>query len=274
MDKEIREVYEENCLMIQQPDHDKEDEKVKPQYFIGEQNLNIELRITPDFNQYDGLIEGISDMMAVMRNKESVSDAFALVDLAIQKGVNPTVLESLVFTFEMKNVSLATTHQLVRHRYQGYSQLSTRATDIYDLGYRVPKTIAENHELYEDFKRCIEVNRMFYLKAINAGVPYQDARYIIPQSLATKIWVTGNYRSWQDFYSQRSCLNVQWEINFIARKVKEIITEWHPMFGEGLKRPCDKAGKCLYQHNMFPPCDPGHADPDVEYIFPIDKRGY
>jgi thymidylate synthase (FAD) len=273
MDKEIREVFERNGLMITKPNQQSQEDV--PVFWEGVVGLKVfPVMLTEDPNY---IIEQMAKMMLVMRGQfltEDDGDDADLVNLAIHKGVNPTVLESLVLTFEMHNVSLATTHQQVRHRFQGFSQLSTRATDIQGLDYRIPKTIALDDELRQDFQNIVELSKKFYRKAVLKGIPYQDARYITPQSLATSIWVTGNYRSWQDFYAQRSCKNVQWEINFIAEEVKRLITEWHPLFGGGLVMPCAKAGKCLYQHNMFPPCDPGAVDPAVEYIFSTDKRGY
>jgi thymidylate synthase (FAD) len=263
MDKEIREVFEKNNLMITKPEPAGEHDN--PEFWDGLTGLKVHSVMFPDDPEY--IIEQMARMMIVMRGELMATDSEELVNLAIHKGVNPTVLESLVFTFEMHNVSLATTHQLVRSRFSGFSQMSTRATDIQDVDYRIPKSIVLDDELNEEFKEIVRKSKMFYRKAVLKGIPYQDARYATPQSLATSIWVTGNYRSWQDVYAQRSCKRVQWEIRYILEQVKKEIMEWSPLFGEGLKKPCDRAGKCTYNHNMAPPCKKEDEDAQVEYIF-------
>ena len=267
MNKTIQKIYENYDLMILRPDFENLGYKVYP----GISDLDVIPRIFPNPIDINEDVYQLARMMTIMRGIKDIdlnSDkGFDLVSLAINNGVNPTILESLSFTFEIHNVSLASTHQLVRHRLAGFSQMSTRAMNIKDIGYRIPQKIYDDEGLRKDFLDQIYKCRKMYLRFLEKGISYQSARYIIPQALATSIWMTANYRVWQMFVSQRLCYNVMWETRFIAEQIKMHITKWNKMFGDGLRKPCEIYDKCGYNHNMMKPCKAEDCDEDIEYIF-------
>jgi flavin-dependent thymidylate synthase len=186
---------------------------------------------------------------------KQVDDLFRAVVL---EGACPTALEAAHFTWYITGVSLTATHQIVRHRLFGFSQRSSRAMDVRDYPYRIPSTITSEKsspsDWEEEFMRITDAAHLLYERMVNSGVPFQDARYILPQALTTSIYVTGHYRALQDFYAQRICKIAQWEVRIIAEKLKEEMKKHHRLFAEGLRKPCDLSGKCSYTGHMMPPC--------------------
>jgi len=51
---------------------------------------------------------------------------------------------------------------------------------------------------------------------VAAGVPKEDARYILPTSIKTKLVMTLNARSLMHLVWQRTALQAQWEIRELA----------------------------------------------------------
>ncbi len=67
--------------------------------------------------------------------------------------------------------------------------------------------------VYEGFiKASVEAFR----KLKELDVPKEDARFILPQSIGTKLVVTSNARSLLHFFWQRTATQAQWEIRELA----------------------------------------------------------
>lgn len=62
------------------------------------------------------------------------------------------------------------------------------------------------------------------------GVPYEDARYLLPNSMRTRIIVTANLREWLHIVNLRTSPHAQWEIRCVASMVKGKLSEIVPVF--------------------------------------------
>jgi thymidylate synthase (FAD) len=126
------------------------------------------------------------------------------------------VIEHAVFMFEIEGVSRVTTHQLVRHRIASYDQESQRFSAVEKEDFIIPHTIQSNPaalKVYEELlKSSIEAFKI--LKELE--VPKEDARFVLPQSIGTKIVMTANARALMHFFYQRTALQAQWEIRELA----------------------------------------------------------
>jgi len=68
-----------------------------------------------------------------------------------------------------------------------------------------------------------------YYKLLAQGVSYEDARYILPQSIKTRIIMTMNARELiESFLPLRMCSRAQWEIRYIAWSMWRILNTVHP----------------------------------------------
>jgi len=107
-------------------------------------------------------------------------------------------------------------HQLVRHRIASYDQESQRFSAVEREDFVTPPSIQTNPQalaLYEEFlKSSVDIFR----KLKELEVPKEDARFILPQSIGTKLVVTANARSLMHFFWQRTATQAQWEIRELA----------------------------------------------------------
>ena len=68
-----------------------------------------------------------------------------------------------------------------------------------------------------------------YYRLIANGVGYEDARYVLPQSIKTRLIVTMNARElMESFLPLRMCSRAQWEIRYIAWLIWRILNKIHP----------------------------------------------
>ncbi len=132
-----------------------------------------------------------------------------------------SVLEHASFTFGIEGVSRAMTHQLVRHRLASYSQQSQRYVEFTGdrLPLVVPESVAERDHLGKRFAAAAQECFRVYRELVEAGVPAEDARYLLPAAVETKIVVTMNARELRHLFTLRCCLRAQWEIRAVAEEM-------------------------------------------------------
>jgi len=149
-----------------------------------------------------------------------------------------SVLEHAVWNVLITGVSRSLTHELVRHRAGfGYSQLSQRYVDESDARYVVPPLYQQNEALYAKWKQTIDSVRQAYAELAESTAQFvqeqhpempardrrkwarQAARSVLPNACETKIFVTGNARSWRHFVELRGSVHADTEIRLLAVEV-------------------------------------------------------
>jgi len=161
-------------------------------------------------------------------------------------------LEHVKFTFAVKGVSRALTHQLVRHRIASYSQQSMRYVKEKDFDYIIPPSIEGNRQAKDEFEKLMAVIQQGYTNLLvflgqdnlRGEKANQDARFVLPQAAETKIVVTMNCRELLHFFEQRCCLRAQWEIRQLANKMLEICVEKLPAVFSAAGAKCEALGYC------------------------------
>lgn len=159
-----------------------------------------------------------------------------------------STLEHASYTFAVEGVSRALTHQLVRHRLASYNQQSQRYVKFKEEPPIVrPASVDTNPEAAQAFDEAIEACWQAYDKLVQAGVPAEDARYVLPNACETKIVVTMNIRELMHFFSNRCCNRAQWEIRELAWKMLELVRPTAPFIfrtaGPGCMRGACPEGK-------------------------------
>jgi len=140
-----------------------------------------------------------------------------------------SALEHASYTFAIDGVSRAMTHQLVRHRIASFNQQSQRYVSYEsDPTFIVPPVIEENPEALEKYLTACADAFLAYRTQIDAGIPAEDARYLLPNAMETKIVVTMNIRELLHFFGLRSCRRAQWEIRDVSDKMLELVTPTAP----------------------------------------------
>ena len=155
-----------------------------------------------------------------------------------------STLEHASYTFAIEGVSRALTHQLVRHRIASFNQQSQRYVKFKD-GVEVvkPASIADDPEASSVFDEAIDACVTAYKKLLDAGVPAEDARYLLPNAAESKIVVTMNVRELLHFFSLRCCNRAQWEIREMAHRMLELARPTAPFVFMDAGAPCVR-GDC------------------------------
>lgn len=88
-----------------------------------------------------------------------------------------------------------------------------------------------------------------YHTLVAAGVPQEDARYVLPQGITTDLIMTMNARELGHFFSLRCCNRAQREIRELADKMLAImVAEYPELFGDAgpacVRGACHEAKPC------------------------------
>ena len=167
--------------------------------------------------------------------------------------IHPSCYEHAVFTFSISGISRVTSHQLVRHRMASYSQQSQRYVKPKDTDgktmafeYVAPRSISKYPMLEWVYQDAMKAVNKAYTQLLTAGVPEEDARYLLPNACTTNIVVTMNARELQHFCGLRRCTRAQWEIRELAEKMawaaEDACPELFKHFSLGPQ--CEQLGYC------------------------------
>lgn len=157
----------------------------------------------------DSDISGLFDSIAV-------NDQQKFIEKIISIG-HHSVLEHVTFTFGVEGISRALTHQLVRHRIASFSQKSQRYVKHKEsFDYIIPPSIKDNAEYANKYSALMDKLAEAYDELLQAGIPAEDARYILPNSCETKIIITMNARELLHYFKIRCCNRAQWEIRVMS----------------------------------------------------------
>jgi thymidylate synthase (FAD) len=153
-------------------------------------------------------------------------------------------LSHLSFTFALEGMSRACSHQLVRHRVASFSQQSQRYIQVKKLQEHVvtPPVVAEKGG--ERFAAFIREASDAYAELVEAGVPREDARFVLPNAAETSLIMTMDGGSLMHFFGLRLCSRAQWEIRAMAEEMLKQVRAVEPMLFTEAGPYCVQLGKC------------------------------
>jgi len=184
-----------------------------------------------------------------LKEKISRADITKFLDKIMSLG-HHSVLEHASFTFGIEGISRVTTHQLVRHRVASFSQQSQRyVSHTESFATVVPPSIAGDPAHAALFEAQVAALHKAYAALVEAGVPAEDARYLLPNATETKIIVTMNARELRHFFAIRCCERAQWEIRAMALEMLKLVRPVAPAIfqdaGPGcVAGPCPEGAMC------------------------------
>jgi len=152
--------------------------------------------------------------------------------------------EHASFTFAVEGISRVTSHQLVRHRMASYTQQSQRYVPLKEVNYVTPAAITAKPKLETKYHDVVRGAHHLYLEMLDAGIPAEDARYVLPQATETRLVMTMNARELIHVCSLRLCLRAQWEIVELFERIKAEVERVAPRLGAELKPKCYRLGYC------------------------------
>ncbi|MDN5280339.1 MAG: thymidylate synthase [Clostridiales bacterium] len=187
----------------------------------------------------------------VIEDKISEAEIARLLDFLRQRN-HLSPFEHADFSFSVDGISRALSHQLVRHRIASYSQESQRYVNymkVDTLPFVTPPSIAAKPEALETYNKAIEQTLAAYRAMVEAGVPPEDARYIFPNAIETKLVFTMNARSLFNFFEQRCCIKAQWEIRALAMAMLKEVRKVAPNIFKNAGAPCQYASNPYCREN-------------------------
>lgn len=152
-----------------------------------------------------------------------------------------SVFEHVSFTVEIKT-SRAIAAQILRHRSFVFQEFSQRYAEVTDFEvYEARSQDTKNRQnsvdnMSEHDKRWFKETQLFinnqakrlYEDALKLGIAKEQARFLLPLSTQTTIYMTGNLRSWLHYIDLRSSNGTQLEHAQIANQIKQIFVEQFP----------------------------------------------
>jgi len=178
-----------------------------------------------------------------LRERLSGSDIRKFLEKILTLG-HLSVLEHASFTFGIEGISRVTTHQLVRHRLASFSQQSQRYVTHKEMfEVVVPPSVSADPVMEERFLSRVRELHSFYAEMVEAGIPAEDARYILPNATETKILATMNARELLHFFGLRCCERAQWEIRAMAVEMLRLVRSAAPVLFEKAGPGC-LSGAC------------------------------
>jgi len=204
--------------------------------------------------------------------------------------------EHVDFVFMIEGVSVSWREQAVRHRIGVNASPERLGVDMVDVrivpdlsdssfwsqsmriqnmgrfadnrAYRLPDTVAKDLELSVAYAALMHDIQELYNRLVEAGVPMEDARELIPLGAQHRISWRLNVGSLQHIVGKRGCWILQLGIwgPVIEGMITELVDKVDPIFGELVTPPCldrDDFKGCIYHEenrrrytgdDAHPPC--------------------
>lgn len=155
-----------------------------------------------------------------------------------------SVLEMASFSFAIEGISRVTSHQLVRHRIgSSYAQKSQRYLQETQFNYIIPTGVKESPKGERIFMEAMAYCQDSYNRLLELGIHQEEARYLLPNAVETKLFVTMNARSLRHFFRLRCCQRAQGEIRRLAYCILKEVKKISPLLFQGAGPPC-MTGTC------------------------------
>ena len=147
-----------------------------------------------------------------------------------------SVMEHQMFSIAFDDVSVLAEQFMIEHRLASYTVKSRRYVDHSGAGYIMPEGLAgESLAVY-----CKGMNALFefYTKMCDAGVPKEDARFVLPYSFRSNFYMTLNGREMvrlvaEMVYGRGSSLP---ELRYLGTQLKEQLEKLYPGIMDGEER--------------------------------------
>lgn len=174
-----------------------------------------------------------------------------------QTSSNPKLLKYCIdhghwSIFEMANMcieietSRAIAAQILRHRSFSFQEFSQRYAEA--LGFEeyparrqdsknrqnsIDDMSEEDKKWFLDAQKEIRgISWNLYIEALRRGVAKEQARFLLPLSTKTKLYMNGSIRSWLHYLDLRCANGTQLEHKEIADAIKKIFIEQLPIIAE------------------------------------------
>jgi thymidylate synthase (FAD) len=153
--------------------------------------------------------------------------------------------EHASMTIQIKT-NRAIARQILRHRSFCFQEFSQRYNTNLKFDFIKPRNQAETNrqsstddcttEALDYFRKASteleHLSSHHYQRCIDLGVARESTRFLLPEFTMSKMYMTGNIRSWIHYVDLRTQEDTQLEHRLIAQEIKLILTEQMPVLEE------------------------------------------
>ena len=209
--------------------------------------MNVKLvSVTPDAEKMMAYVARVSNP-----NNQDNEKFAGLLKYCIKHG-HWSVFEQAFMTLEI-NTTRGLAAQILRHRSFTFQEFSQRYADTNLLSEEIPLPklrrqdtknrqnstddidpyIIQKYEILmeEHFKASMDL----YNKMLDDGIAKECARFVLPLSTPTRVYMTGSCRSWVHYIHLRSAHGTQKEHMDVANECKTVFTQQFPTVAEALE---------------------------------------
>jgi len=136
--------------------------------------------------------------------------------------------EFVDYTFEIRDVTRAFTHQFVRTRTGSYAQQSQRTVDMEGFGYYTPPEIEKDEYAKLLYDQTMEMINSRYQQLREHGIAAEDARGVLPTNIHTNIVAKFNLRTIHETAKSRLSPRAQGEHQEVFKAMVSEIIKVHP----------------------------------------------
>lgn len=144
------------------------------------------------------------------------------------------------------NTSRAISAQIIRHRSFSFQEFSQRYAEVsgferYNARRQDDKNrqnsiddMSPEDKMWFDFQQGYIAGKAMkiYEEALGRGIAKEQARFLLPMSSSTKLYMNGTIRSWIHYIDTRTEEGTQLEHKEIAESIKAIFCEQFPIIAE------------------------------------------
>ncbi len=168
-------------------------------------------------------------------NQDSKETAARLLKYCFKHG-HVSIFEMADFTFEI-TTSRAIAAQILRHRHFNYQEFSQRYAEVqayerYEPRYQDEKNKQNSVEIFDpdihlwfqEAQQNVENNsEHYYREALKMGIAKEQARFLLPMTVQTVMYMKGSLRSWIHYLAIRRGPETQKEHRDIADAIYQIL---------------------------------------------------
>ena len=137
-----------------------------------------------------------------------------------------------------------------------------------EFPYTIPDTVKKagmDGKMEDLFGRVGEL----YEELVAAGVPAEDARFLLPNATNTNFKITVNFQSLLHICDLRLCTRAQWEFRKVAALMRAEVMKVVPELGRYLQPKCGefRLGYCDESEKDWAACPIGRVRPHKDALF-------
>ncbi len=179
-------------------------------------------------------------------NQLNVETGPKLLKYCLRMG-HVSVFEVASLTLEIET-SRAIAAQILRHRSFTFQEHSQRYSTVGGFEEILPRRQDTKNrqnsiddlpdEVFNWFRDEIECTQeqayALYNEAVGRGIAKESARFLLPLSVKTRLYMTGSVRSWLFYLKARTSSETQLEHRQVAEACKAIFTQQFPVVAEAV----------------------------------------